>query len=78
MARKLPKRKAKRKTPANLWTCRRKLMLARRRFLTGMEIVGADFALVRMQTRCSRCFYRGTDECMGVARFGLTEVREVR
>ena len=78
MARKLPERRAERKTPVNLWTCRRKLMLARGRFLTRMEIVGADFALVRMEARCSKCPHKRTSECLGVARFGLTEVREVR
>lgn len=65
------------KTPGSLWMCRRKLMLARRRFLTRTEIVGADFALCRMRAKCDTCSYRGSDECTGIARYGLTEVRKV-
>lgn len=67
----------KRKTPGSLWMCRRNLMLARRRLLTGKEIVGADFTLYGMRAKCSECPYRSTKECSGIAWFGLREVREV-
>lgn len=65
-----------RKTPANLWTCRREL--TRRGFLTRTGIMWTNFALVRMRAKCSKCSYKGTKECSGIVRFRLTEVREVR
>ena len=65
------------KTPGSHWICRRNLMLARRKLLTGKEIVGADFALCRMMDKCAICCYRGSDECTGVAKYVLTEVRKV-